>query len=427
MTVQICPICAREMEDSDRFCSACGNELQAAARVCAKCHQPNPEEAHFCMACGDDLAAQEIAAAATAVQEIHHLANTAVVPFNPIEETYTSKAPTTTKQINKKGVVWLGTILVILAGLIGSFYYLSYQNTQKFLHSSAELANQITASNQLLSEQLSAPITTQTIASLQQILPGYKENLEKTAADWASLSSPNQYQSQHDSLHALAQIQTDILTQVPAILSNPLANETDTKVAALRENIAQAQNITSNLELPGVALAGFDQLTGVADQLSAYSVQQRQIYQEKIARLNALNTYFQQMDLIIHKNNDAKTGLGSMLDKIRSGEYAWQDYFSLIDRAKATREGLRTQVNKLSTPAGAEEFTAELSRLLSLSINYCDIMKAGATLESKASYDAANQKYIEAQTLNDQIQGQYTNFINDYEIGKTTLSSINYL
>lgn len=426
MTVQLCPVCAKEMEETDRYCSSCGSELQAAARACAKCHQLNPEEAHFCMACGDDLAAQEIAAAAN-LQEIHHLANTAVVPLNPIDETYTPKAPPRAQATSKKGAVWLGAVLVILAGLVGGFYYLSYQNTQQFLHSSAELANQITASNQLLIEQLSVPITAQTVTSLQQTLAESAEKITEAASAWAAMTCPNQYQSQHDNLQELVQVQTDILAQVPAILANPLANETDNKVATLRENITRAQDINNKLQLPGVQITGIDQLSEVANQLSAYSVQQRQLYQKKTARLNALNTYFQLMDSVIQKNNDAKTGLGSMLDKIRGGEYAWPDYFKLIDSARATREGLRSQVSKISSPAGTEEFTAELSRLLTLSINYCDIMKAGATLESKASYDAANQKYIEAQTLNDQIQAQYAAFINNYQAGKSTLTKLENL
>ncbi len=426
MTVQICPICAREMEESDRFCSACGNELQAAARVCAKCHQPNPEEAHFCMACGDDLASQQIASA-TAVPEIHHLANTAVVTLNPIDATITPQARANNKQVSRRSAAVIGVVLLLLAGLGGFFYYLSCQTTQKYLKSSAELASQITASNQVLIEQLSVPITSQTVTAVQQTLPVLSEDLKKAADAWTARSCPSQYQTQHDNLKKLTQIQTDILAQVPAILANPLANETDALIANLQENIAQAKSIANNLQLPGVTIAGTDMLPGIADQLSVYCAEQRQIYQKKVARLNSLNAYFRQMDSIIQKNNEAKTGLGSMLDKIRSGEYAWQDYFDLIDSARAAREGLRTQVSKLSTPAGAEEYTAELSRLLSLSINYCNIMKSGATLESQTSYDAANKKYIEAQTLNDQIQAQYTTFISNYQAGKSTLTKIENL
>jgi hypothetical protein len=99
----------------------------------------------------------------------------------------------------------------------------------------------------------------------------------------------------------------------------------------------------------------------------------------------------------------------------------------MIDGAKATRESLRAQVNRLVTPAGTEEYTGELSRLLSLSVNYCDIMKAGATSESKGDYSTANKKYIEAQTLNDQIQDQYAAFNNKYRTGKSTLTNIDNL
>ncbi|MEQ8202057.1 MAG: hypothetical protein ABRQ24_11625, partial [Syntrophomonadaceae bacterium] len=390
------------------------------------CHQANPDQAHFCMACGEDLTAQEIAAVTAGT--IDHLANTAVVPLNPVTNIFTPSAPSVgLSTATKKSLAAIGILLLLLAGAGGVYHYYTQQMTQRFLSASSRLTGQMTASGQMLADYFAQPIDSHTIETLQQALPGQIQNLQGSVDSWNSVKCPEQYRAQKQTLARLAEIQLTVMGQIPDILAHPLAAETDGVLESLRQNIDEAQGISADMQLPGVQLPDSERSTVVADRLSAYCSQQREIHKAKLARLDAMNAYFKQMDSIIQKNNEAKTGLGTMLGQIRSGEYGWPDYFKMIDGARTTRESLRTQVNRLVTPAGTEEYTAELSRLLSLSINYCDIMKAGATSESKGDYEAANRKYIEAQTLNDQIQSQYTAFNGKYQTGKATLTNIDNL
>lgn len=429
MEDQACRFCGKEMEEAARFCSACGSELQDTGRVCAKCHQANPDEAHFCMTCGDDLTAQEMAAAVEG-GNIHHLANTTVVSLNPIAEAFSSTAAPSKRHaavsVSKSALV-AGIIILLLAASAWAYSYYTRQVTQKFLTASSQVAVQIFESNQMLADLFNQPINAQTSPILAQMLPAYIQNLQVSADNWSATKCPDKYLAQKESLTSLVQVQLEIMEQIPAILAHPLVAETDAITKSLRENMAQATQISAQLQLPGVAIQNDAQLPVIADKLAAYTAQQREIYKAKLARLESMNSYFKQIDSILQKNNEAKSGLGTMLEKIRSGEYDWADYFTMIDGARTARANLLTQVNRVKTPSGAEEYSAELSRLLSQSINYCDIMKAGATAESKGDYATANKKYIEAQTLNDQIQSQYAAFNSKYQNGKAQLTNINNL
>jgi len=426
MTQQTCTICGQEMDDAARFCSACGSEIDSAGRVCGKCHQSNPDRAHFCMACGDDLTAQEMAAVDAGA--IHHLASTATVPINPVLEIPTPSAPSAGQSARaKKFMAAIGVVVLLLAAAGGIYQYYTQQMTQRFLSASSLLAGQLAGSEQELADYFARPIDAPFIATLQQDWPGQIQELQTSVDAWKAVKCPDQYLGQKQILGRAAEIQLAVMEQIPEILAHPLAAETDGILDSLRQSINETQDLSENVQIPGLQLPNGDKTTAVADKLSAYCSEQREIYKAKLARLEAMNAYFKQMDSIIQKNNEAKTGLGAMLDRIRSGEYGWPDYFKMIDGAKATRTGLRAQVNRLVTPAGAEEYTAELSRLLSLSVNYCDIMRAGAASESKGDYSAANKKYIEAQTLNDQIQNQYAAFNSKYHAGKTLLTNIDNL
>lgn len=426
MAQQKCAVCGQGMDDGAQFCSSCGCELDSAGRKCAKCHQSNPDRAHFCMTCGDDLTTQEIAAIDAGA--IHHLAQTTASPLNPVMEIPGPSASSDQQSatINRSLAV-IGVVVVLLAAAGGIYYYYTQQTIQRFLSASSLLTEQLAASQQKLTGHFDQPIDAQSIANLQQEFPGLIQDLQTSVDAWEAVKCPDQYLAQKQVLGRAAEIQMAVMEQIPDILAHPLAPENDGVLESLRQNLNQAQDISDTLQLPGLQLPNSDKATAVADKLSAYCDEQREIYKAKLARLEAMNYYFQQMDSIIQKNNEAKTGLGAMLDKIRSGEYGWSDYFKMIDGAKATRESLRAQVNRLVTPAGTEEYTGELSRLLSLSVNYCDIMKAGATSESKGDYSTANKKYIEAQTLNDQIQDQYAAFNNKYRTGKSTLTNIDNL
>ena len=426
MAQQTCAVCGQEIDDAARFCSACGGELDSTGRVCGKCHQFNPDRAHFCMTCGDDLTAQEIAAGDA--DTIHHLANTGSVPWNPVLEIPIPSAPSALQSAAaKKYMAAIGVVVLLLAAAGGIYQYNIQQMTQRFLSASSLLAAQLAGAEQELADYFAEPIDAQFIDSLQQDWPGQIQELQTLVDTWKAVKCPDQYLGQKQILSRAAEIQLAVMGQIPEILARPLAAETDGVLDSLRQNLKETQDLSENVQLPELQLPNGDKTTAVADKLSAYCSEQREIYKAKLARLEAMNAYFKQMDSIIEKNNEAKTGLGAMLDKIRSGEYGWSDYFKMINGAKAARQGLRTQVNRLVTPAGAEEYTAELSRLLSLSVNYCDIMKAGATSESKGDYGTANKKYIEAQTLNDQIQSQYGAFNSKYQAGKALLTNIDNL
>lgn len=426
MTQQICAICGQDMDDGARFCSACGGQLQAAGRICEQCRQSNPESAHFCMNCGEGLTAQEIAAVDSTA--IHHLANAAAVPLTPSLGQPVPTTPSVGQSLfTQKNLAVMAIILLFLAAAGGGYYYYTQQMTQRFLSASSLLAGQLAEADARLGSQFEQPIDAQFITTLKQDWPGQIEELQAAVDEWKAVKCPNQYLPQKQLLDQVGEIQLAILGQIPDILAHPLAAETDDGLESLRQNMEKVQDLSETLQLPGVRLSHSSQAAAVADRLSAYCSEQREIYKAKLARLEAMTTYFNQMDSILQKNSEAKTGLGAMLGKIRNGEYGWPDYFKMIDGAKSTRESLRNQVNRLVTPAGTEEYTAELSRLLSLSINYCDIMKAGATSESKGDYEAANRKYIEAQTLNDQIQSQYSAFTSKYQNGKTALTNIDNL
>ncbi len=425
MAQQTCTVCGQEMDDAARFCSACGGELDSAGRVCAKCHQSNPDRAHFCMTCGDDLTTQEIAAIDACA--VHHLANTTTVPLNPVMGIPAPSAPSAGQSAAAKRSLAVIGVVVLLAAAGGVYYYYTQQTIQRFLSASSLLTGHLAASEQKLADHFDQPIDAQSIATLQQAWPGQIQELQNSVDAWKAVKCPDQYLAPKQILGRAAEIQLAVMGQIPDILAHPLAAETDGVLESLRQNLNEAQDLSETFQLQGLQLPNSDKATAVTDKLSAYCAEQREIHKAKLARLEAMNVYFQQMDSIIQKNNEAKTGLGAMLDKIRSGEYGWPDYFKMIDGAKATRESLRAQVNRLVTPAGTEEYTAELSRLLSLSVNYCDIMKAGATSESKGDYAAANKKYIEAQTLNDQIQSQYSAFTSKYQSGKTALTNIDNL
>lgn len=317
--------------------------------------------------------------------------------------------------------------MLLLTAAGGVYHYYTQQMTQRFLSASSLLAGQMAGAEQKLADYFERPIDTQFIAALQQDWPGQIQELQIAVDEWKTVKCPKQYLPQQQLLDRRAEIQLAAMGQISDILAHPLAAETDGVLESLRQNMNEARDLSNNIQLPGLQLPNSDKATAVADSLSAYCSEQREIYKAKLARLEAMNTYFKQMDSILQKNNEAKTGLGAMLDKIRSGEYGWPDYFEMIDGAKSTRVNLRTQVNRLVTPAGTEEYTAELSRLLSLSVDYCDIMKAGANAESKGDYSTANKKYIEAQTLNDQIQSQYAAFNSKYQAGKSTLTNIDNL
>lgn len=419
MKEQLCSSCGKRMETEARFCSACGTKLPVAAKddVDKLPSQPNNSEQL-------DTAATDMAATdGTANKGLLHVRIEMPVKGYDGDKEPAPPAPSKRSQIPK---FLLGILVLLLIG--GTYYYYDLsRTTQLYLENSAATAAQISSGHAMLTSHFSENISPQEIASLKADIEAHAIDLEAASTTWSAHKCPSQYQTQQKYMRSLLDLESSIFQQIPVALDNPLSPDTDPLLISLQENMTQIDQLCTQIQLPEVTITSYPDLLLIPGKITDFCTEQRRIYQAKLELLNKMTAFFNKMDTIIQNNNAAKTDLNSMLDKIRSGGYGWEDYFALLDTARNKREELRGQVTALAAPAGTEGLKAELSRLLALAVDYCDIMKVGANFEKDEDYLQANEKYLEAQKLNDKIQSQYGALVNKYSAEKTRLTNIDNL
>lgn len=400
--IRRCPKCNKAIDDDTQFCPYCGtNCTEKENWVCTECQTENIAEASFCKKCGASLEKQEAAKNSKKRKLQKYLRH----PY--------------TKYI-------IGAIVVLIIAMGGSYYYFNNMSENHYFAEYAEAAKKIEMANNVLTSNISAEsLKSGNVTDIQKKLQEQKQEIDNTEKNVSQLHAILKYEAQQKNLAVLLQKESNILDKTGLVITKPLDSETDNVIKSIKDDIDAETGLADQIKIPNVTFNFNSDISVIPHQLALFVEEKRQANKDKLDQINAMTTFFQHMDSIIQRYDSAKTDFASLLGNVRSGGYTWYDYFSILNDARTLRMGLRNQVNYIKAPSGTENIKNQFSDILNKSVEYCDLMNAGARLEFNHDISKAQDKYDIAKGLNSSIQGDYTNFINNYQAEKAQLTNPN--
>lgn len=408
-----CPVCGNEiLDDSVKFCPKCGTDCTPRQSwVCKKCNTENAAEADFCKSCGASRKAQEEQTGSFR-EKIRQM----------VQHVYFKYA--------------MIALVVMLVGGAGSYYYFNNMNEGHYLTRYAEAARNLNDTNDILVSATKADnLKSDTAAGdAKKQLQSQKDTLDELAKGFSEHKAFKNYETQHKKTLELLQKESAVLEQTMLVLDKPLEENSDTVIASIKEDLATLKDTSEQIQVPNANFVSGTDLSVVPQQLTAFVTAQRKAEDEKKKalqakqdKLNAMNDFFQKMDSAIQRYDSEKTDLNGMMQNSRQGSIMWNDYFNIINRAKGARLGVRSQINSIKAPAGTEKLKQDFSKVLSESIQYCELMSIGSHLEFYNHYGDAQLKYNAAQKVDKQVQDDYKAFIDNYQAEKARLTNADNL
>ena len=402
-----CKSCDFESNDEGiKFCPKCGAELVEMAEEtwhCEDCGQENPSKNRFCKNCGSSKERK-------ALQEIHK------------PEDMTDNATNLmNKEYFKYAVIGL---LVVLIGGLGSYFYFSGVNEERYLTYYAEASRQIADANGLLIGNVKADLL-KTIKpeELNKKLSEHKKAIDETAANFSQRKPVKNYEAQQNNLIALLQKEIAIIEKTESIVAKPLDASTDATLEGIKTDIDAVKDLGTQISVPNASFVPSADLAGIAQQLQIFVTETRKVNKEKMAKLAAFQAFFKKMDEAIQRYDSARDDLGKMMDSNRNGGMIWKDYFSMLDRAKSDRYSVRSTVKNIEAPAGTESLKSQFLEVLDESLRYCELMRIGANLRFNNYWRDGNRKESEATEVNKSVQNAYSAFIEKYNAEKVRLTN----
>ena len=405
--MRICESCGFESNDQDtKFCPKCGAELvEMAERTwhCENCGQENPSENRFCKSCGsskDRKALQEI-------QEPESMTDNATSLMH--------------KEYFKYAVIGL---LVVLIGGLGSYFYFSSVNEERYLTYYAEASRQIADANGLLIGNVKADLL-KTIKpeDLNKQLAEHKKAIDEAAANFTQRKPFKNYEAHQNNLIALLQKESAIIEKTESIVAKPLDASTDAALEGVKTDIDTVKELGAQIVVPNTSFVPSSDLAGIPQQLQIFVTETRKVNKEKMDKLAAFQAFFKKMDEAIQRYDSARDDLGKMMDSNRNGGMIWNDYFSMLDRAKSDRYSVRSTVKNIEAPAGTESLKSQFLEVLDESIRYCELMRIEANLRFNNYWRDASRKESEAREINKSVQNAYSAFIEKYNAEKVRLTN----
>lgn len=393
------------MDDHVNFCPDCGAKLvENNSWVCNGCGTENDAGSHFCKNCGVSRDEQN---------EHKDSVKDKIVEFSHTK--------------NFRYMV-VGIIMMFaIAG--GSYYYFNNMNEGHYLAYYAEASRTINDTNEIVvSNVKTGVLTNDSAGDIKGKLQTQKDAIDNLSKRFTEKHAFKNYESQHKSMIDILQKESSMLDETILVISKPLEKNTDELIGKVKDDIDGIKELSSQMDVPNTTLISGTDLSVVPQQLTVFVAEQKKfdeekqrLEKEKKERQAAMNEFFSKMDTYIQDYDNAKDDLGTLLESSRKGSIMWTDYFGMINRAKFSRQGIKYQVNKLQTPAGAEEVKKQFIGVLAESIRYCELMSMGANLEYNNHYPSAVLKYNDAKKVNEQVQNDYTSFTSSYTSEKERL------
>ena len=390
-----CPKCGAEIQDEDaKFCPKCGAEIfsEKESWFCKNCGDENFGDALFCKTCGKSRDEQK--------KFIH--------------------------SDNFKFIMAL--IFVVLIGGFGSYFYFNNMNEENYLTNYAAASRELVETNEIMESNIkAATLRTANVTELNGKLQKQKNSVDEQANIFSQMKPFKNYEKQHNDVLSLLKKESTLIDQAVHLISNPLDNSAESTLENMRANISAINSLNSQIQVPNATFVSSVNLSNVADQLNIFVTEQKKINKEKMDKLAANKEFFRQMDDAINRYQSARNELDKMLESTRKSDMTWADYFSMLDKAKTSREGVRYTVKDIKTVPGTEDLKRSFMDVLDDSIRYCEMMRAAANLGFNNYNFNRLQKERESKTLNDQIQQEFDSFIDGYNSAKNRMTNMNNL
>ncbi len=386
-------------------------------KSCLKCNSEVSEEATFCHKCGSNL--------------------TAPLSEEKVEESEKIVINNIPKNIYNKKIILL-SVSGLVIGFISIFGVLNYLENNK---ESIYLDKISGFSNTLVSAEENIKQAIKDKKLNESFLKREKEELSNLNKELSNLQIPSKYEDQSSKFTQMVRNEVSIIEKIDLLIGNFSLDESKSLLDEIKMNyennkkILDSLNIAktnikdysnySNFQLLVIHLKGKEkELKEKEKQIEEDKKMSEKAKKQQEENKNKLSDFFNSFDSILHKYELARTDLGSILDKIRTGGYTFQDFYRAVEEARQSRSSLRNEVTSLLyIDKQTEKLKKQLSEVLTKSIDYCEVKRAGIKLEQDSGYisDSAKVKYSDADRINLEIKEEYSKFNSDYEKIKKNL------
>lgn len=184
-------------------------------------------------------------------------------------------------------------VAVMLIGGFGSYFYFSGVNEEKYLTNCTAAARDIgTVNGNVVGNIKLDTLKSTKPETLAEQLKTQKNILDAQAKIFSEPVPFNSYERRHADAIALLQTESNIVDQIIQVVSNPLDANVETLIDSIKNNIAAAETLEDQINVPNANLAANANLSGVPEQLSLFVAEQKKIHAEKSEKLAANQKFF---------------------------------------------------------------------------------------------------------------------------------------
>jgi len=412
-----CISCGESLEDDAMFCTTCGTKIER----CPSCGEVLEEGAIFCNKCGFKLK-QDIVDAPTDLGSEPPVEEKKVKHSTATTESSTSERKNVQSmkmfRFDKKNY-FLYIIAAALLCVVGVVGFQQYQE-RSYVNGNVKMAADFGEGNKTLIEAIKTFGAASTAEEKEKTFAAVKEaqeNLESIVQNNASRHVPNKYMAEDAKIAQLLTNESAMIKKVNFICENPTDKEARTVLEDLHTSIEALKGVASTVAIPGVSftlmIADVDLLNNEMQKyMDKEGIALERRNREKAFRKN----FFSAMDNLIQHYDEKKYDMGSTLETVKNGSYNRNQYLSSVDNERRSRVSLREEVSKLQVPENLTYLKRDFGNVLTMSIDYCNKMYSAGS--PRLSPEDAQNVYVNATKLNEQVQTKYQEFIKKYNMEK---------
>lgn len=305
----------------------------------------------------------------------------------------------TNKKNRQKIYIALSTVLLGVAIVFGTYYYMSNRVSFQYINTLYSEKENIDKANSLIAETIkklnAGNNSPENINELKASVIEAESKVQQSLDRLKKYNPPAQYNMDFNNYLKAISLNKKLYNQANLILKNSSSKDAFNAIDALSKLIDEIKITYEKSNAKRATIKLPDEISNLPEILNQITLVEYKKHEEKNRLLEQYTTYFDSMEMVIQSLNVELTNLNDNLIAMKSNETSIESVYMAIENKLTNLATIKSEYSKISVPPALAENHKAFEEILKSYNYYCQDFKSTLTKFEQAGNSQIKQHEVE--------------------------------
>ncbi|EYE87358.1 hypothetical protein Q428_13770 [Fervidicella metallireducens AeB] len=328
----------------------------------------------------------------------------------------------TNRKSRQKIYIALSTVLLGLAIMFGTYYYMSNRVSFQYINTLYSEKENIDKANSLITETIkklnSNSNNPENINELKSSVIEAESKIQDSLDRLKKYNPPAQYNMDFNNYLKAISLNKKLYNQTNLILKNSNSKDAFNAIDTLSKLIDEIKITYEKSNAKKATIKLPNEITNLPEVLNQITLVEYKKHEEKNRLLEQYTTYFDSMEMVIQSLNVELTNLNDNLMAMKNNETSIESVYMAIENKLSNLATIKSEYSKISVPAALADSHKLFEEILKSYNYYCQDFKSALTkLEQSGNY-RTEIDFIELDGNFQEISAKFEEYVTKFNDNK---------